>query len=69
MIGFCVKKSGCSFNDKVIDQIQITDKDEPYLIDLNFIRKKQKIFTIKSLEYSILYCLDYDSIINILKGS
>lgn len=69
MIGYSVKKSGCDFNTKVIEQIQIKDMDEPYLLDLNFIRKNRKTFQIKSLEYSILYCLDYESIVNILKGS
>ena len=49
--------------------MKVTKQSEPVLVSLGFIRHFRPLYEIKSLEYSILYFLDHDDILSILKGS
>lgn len=62
-IGFYSKKSTFTVKDFIMDSITINEKDQPYLLNLDFIMKKRPQYEIKSVEYSIFYFLDYDKFI------
>ena len=68
-IGFTCKKPGCKYNSTVIDQLKVLNLANPVLISLGFIRNPRLTYEIKSLAYSVLYFLDYESILGILKAS
>lgn len=68
-LGFTCKKSGCDYNYTVIDQLRVKKQADPVLVSLGFIRHFTPLYEIKSLEYSILYFLNHEDILSILKGS
>jgi hypothetical protein len=68
-VGFTCRKNGCDFNNTVVDQIKVSNISEPLLLSLSFINTPRLTYEIKSLEYSILYFLDFESIMSILKES
>jgi hypothetical protein len=64
-----VRKGGCWFNSTVINKLAVEGAEEPALISLGFIHQNRPIYEIKSIGYSVLYFLDYEKVLTILKES
>jgi hypothetical protein len=47
--------------------MKILENAAPFLLNTNFITKNRSPYGIKSLVYSVLYYLDYQNLIDILK--
>lgn len=71
-VGFTSKRRNCNFNDFVIDRVKIKDSSEsskPFLLGLEFMTRRRPIYEVKSLEYSVIYQLEYEKLIKNLKES
>lgn len=68
-VGYMCHKMNSCLNDQVVNRIKRAEKDNPFLINLHFITKQRPNFEVKSLVYSIIYFLDYDKLIAILKDT
>lgn len=66
-IGYVSRKINRKFNKTVFDRKKILENDAPFLLHANFITKNRSNYGIKSMVYSVLYCLEYDHLIEILK--
>lgn len=66
-LGYICKKGQSRFNERVADSIAVPENGQPFLTSLDFITKQRPNYEIKSLEYSIIYYLDYDQFIRVLK--
>lgn len=56
----------------IIDRVKIadtSDKAKPFLLGLEFLTRKRPNYEIKSLEYSVIYHLEYEKLIKNLKES
>lgn len=68
-VGYCVRKSGCDFNGRVVDIVTVDEGDSPFLIGLEFITNRRPNYEVKSLVYSITYSLGYEKLISSLRKS
>ena len=68
-VGFTVKRRGCDFNDRVVDKVKVNARDRPFILGLEFLTRFRPAYEIKSLEYSVVYSLAYDNLIEVLKES
>ena len=66
-IGYVSRKINRKFNKNVFDRKRILENDAPFLLNANFITKNRANYGIKSMVYSVMYCLEYDNLIEILK--
>lgn len=49
--------------------MKVEESGSPFLLNTNFITKSRAPYGIKSLVYSVLYYLEYDALIDILKDA
>jgi hypothetical protein len=68
-MGYCCRKQGANYNGLVVDQIAVGDGQAPFLLGMEFITLRRPTFEIKSMEYSIIYGLAYDRLIQSLRKS
>lgn len=68
-VGFTAKRRNCGFNDCVIDSVKVKNNDKPFVLGLEFLTRFRPIYETKSLEYSVVYSLNYDELIGILRDS
>jgi hypothetical protein len=43
-IGFTAKKRNCSFNDRIIDRVKVTDVKKPFLLGLEFLTRQRPTY-------------------------
>jgi len=48
--------------------MSLKDSEQPFLLHTNFISKSRLKYNIKSIIYSVIYSLGYESVIDILKN-
>ena len=65
-VGLVYQRPGADFNGQIIDKI-VVKGNEPFILSLNFITKRQLPYEIKSLQYSSFYYLDFQTLISTLK--
>jgi potassium voltage-gated channel Eag-related subfamily H protein 5 len=68
-MGYCCRKLGSKYNGYVIDQISVAEGEAPFLLGVEFITHRRPTFEIKAMEYSIIYGLAYDRLIQSLRKS
>lgn len=68
-MGYCCRKLGSVYNGHVIDYISVQKGGAPFLLGLEFITHRRPSYEIKSLEYSIIYGLTYERLIQSLRKS
>ena len=61
-VGLIYQRPGADCNGDIIDKIVVKD-NEPFILSLNFITKKQLPYEIKSLQYSSFYYLSFQKLI------
>lgn len=70
-VGYCTKLTDSDFSGTVIDVLKANKNEKSKLIYLGFLsnHKKRVKFTIKSTEYSIIYFMDMEKMLSIMKNS
>ena len=68
-IGFCTKLPGSQFNETIVNQLNIENEGSPSLLSLDYIFKRPINYELKSLNYSLLYQIDYMVLKEIIKLS
>jgi hypothetical protein len=68
-MGYCCRKLGSAYNGHVIDQISVLEGESPFLLGVEFITHRKPNFEIKSMEYSVIYGLVYDRLIQSMRKS
>ena len=68
-IGYSCKKNGCGFNDAIADEIRVSSGDLPFLTSLDFVSKTRPQYEIKSLQFSVLFTMEYEKFIEIFRKS
>jgi hypothetical protein len=68
-IGYVCKRNGCGFNDEIVDLISVGRDETPFLTSLDFISKQRPLYEIKSLQFSVLFTLQYSRFIEIFRTS
>jgi hypothetical protein len=68
-VGYISRKGGRSFSNIIIDRLEVSIDKHPFLLHTNFITKGKCPYAIKSIVYSVIYSLDYESLVNILRES
>ena len=69
-VGYCAKIPESDFNHTVIDEIKVGKKDSPSFLHLNFITgNHDEKYDIKSLGYSMISTLEFDTLMSIIKSS
>ena len=67
-VAFCSKINGSSFNNSVIDKIEVKKGENSILLSLEFINPLSvKNYELQSKEYSVLYTMDIETLREILK--
>ena len=69
VIGYTTKRRNCFFNDMVIDEVAVLERQRPFILGLEFLTLRRPNYEIKSLEYSMIYFLSYDGLISTIKES
>ena len=68
-IGFCTKQPASEFNETIVNELDIKNSSSPSLLSLDFIFKRPINYELKSLNYSLLYQIDYLVLKEIVKLS
>lgn len=66
-LGFVCKRPNFEMHQHVMDTKTIGKKDNPYLVNLDFIPRRRSYYEIKSMEYAIFYFLSYVKFIEVLR--
>ena len=68
-IAYTCKKRNCDFNEMVIDKVNIKSHNRPFILGLEFLTRQRPLYETKSIEYSVIFSLPYEDLLNILKES
>lgn len=66
-IGYISRKGNKQLSKYIFDRWKVEENGSPFLLSANFITKKRPNYGIKSINYSVLYCLEYKHLIETLQ--
>jgi hypothetical protein len=67
-VGFACRAAGSSLDRVYADVVKRTEKEEPFLLNTDFITLSSSKYDIRSKDYSIVHCLRFEEFKSILSG-
>ena len=66
-VGFVAKRPNSDIKNYVMDVIKLEERNNPVMVNLDFIPRKRSRYELKSMEYSIFYFLPYEKFMEVLR--